>query len=120
MGIYILLFEIFLLFKIMQKTIEVKHYCLSGRDFPMLSWIFFGKPVDGEKIEKREAAIYKWLANLFFVYLVFAILFFEKSDLIFRVDELLKASLAMFSFAFLRALPHIRVIYKSIENMNRR
>ena len=115
MGSCILLLEIFLSFKMMQKVIEIKHYCLATQEFPGLKWLVFGGGKIEDWLERREASCYKWFANGFLLLLLFVAVLIESDEVVVMGDEL-KTGLALLAFTFFRAWPHIKVISNSIAS----
>lgn len=114
MGSCILLLEIFLSFKMMQKVIEIKHYCLATQDFPGLKWLVFGESKIENWLERRTASCYKWFANCFLLLLLFAVVTIDSDEII--LMELIKMTFALSAFTLFRAWPHIKVILKSIAS----
>ncbi len=113
-GSCILLFEIFLCFKVMQKVIEIKHYSLAVQEFPCLRWFVFGGGKIEDWLERREVFCYKWLSNGFLFLLFFSAIIIDSDEII--LIDLIKTTFSLFAFTLFRAWPHIKVISNSIAS----
>lgn len=105
----IFLFEIFLSFKAMQKVIEIKNHYLQKGDRSEIFYALWRRVKIEDQIERRTAIFYKWIANLFLLFLIFNFISLENYS--FHMNsELIKAGFALFAFISFRAWPHVKAI----------
>lgn len=105
----IFLFEIYLSFKAMQKVIEIKNHCLQKGGHSEIFYALWGRVKIEDQTERRTAIFYKWIANLFLLFLIFNFISLESYS--FHLSsELIKTGVALFVFISSRAWPHVKAI----------
>ncbi|WP_147297144.1 hypothetical protein [Chromobacterium vaccinii] len=107
MGKVILLFDLFVFFKVMQRVVELNDYVIRNSTMPKPVWFLLGGAVH-DRVEARSRAIYRSLA-WFFGILIVLLAGFGQVD-IHDVDrkEAINGSVGLFVFLVWRVMPYVK------------
>ncbi len=102
----------------MQKVIEIKNHCQQKGDRSEIFYPIWGEVKIEDQTERRTAIFYKWIANLFLLFLILNLISLESYS--FHLNsELTKTGVALFVFISFRAWPHVKAIKNITKKPNK-